>query len=500
MPILTLPPEIWLLILEQLCPHCHCDDIPDFRLIQHQQEISALWAVSLTCRSIKRLSRQYLYHCFYSTPTHDRASKFLRTLISQPQLGRYLRILSLPNRLSRLPSRASLLHRPFTAPGHSAKEGEDREIIRRQNVRNWIELSGKLSIPVPLAMVKAMSTKDGSDEEMKLDEGTLDESRHWLHNLILRYCPGVTHLELPCISGPKYQGKTPPTLQNLQVLLCKSVRGGHDLDWFLQESPFMTRLITNEIYYSIPNGPITPFVTNIRRISTAIWDWELPYIFSQCPQLEDIEIHVKPSDLPVDVTLPDLWPASIKRQVVRLSWSSLPMISPRWFTDEDSVIVPPIRDFKNLEILEIDRSSLYLALKRTLDPNMTEEELGSQLPTILPPSLRILHTAFTIPLLGAVVNELQALAVAKKTFLRNLSMVQIDHPPATEPGEITVGEDLEILGVTETVADAGLELRFGLNPSTPRLDSMGIIPMRPGTMEPLPGIYHDYGGFFFIDY
>lgn len=311
MSILTMPPEIWLLILEQLCPHCHCDDIPDFRLIQHQQEMSALWALSLTCRSINRLSRQYLYHCFYSTPTHDRASKFLRTLISQPQLGRHMRILSLPNRLSRLPSRARILHRPFTTPGHSVKEGECREIIRRENVHNWIALSGKLEIPVPLAITKAVSKKGGSDEEMKLDEGALDESRHWLHNLILRFYPGVTHLKLPCISGPKYQEKTPPVLRNLQVLLCKSVRG-QDLDWFLRESPFMTRLITNQIYCSMRSGLTPRFVTNIRRLSTAIWDWELPYVFSQCPQLEDIEIHVNPSGLSVDVTLPDLWPASIK--------------------------------------------------------------------------------------------------------------------------------------------------------------------------------------------
>lgn len=335
---------------------------------------------------------------------------------------------------------------------------------------------------------------------MKLDEGALDESRHWLHNLILRCCPGITHLELPCISGPRYQGGTPPVLRSLQVLFCKSVGGGRDLDWFLQEAPFVRRLITNKIFYGIFTRPASHSVTNIRTLSTVISGWELPHLFSQCPQLEDIEIHLEPCDRLPEVTLAELWPANIKRQVVRLAWRSSVTMSPSLAYEEDSVIVPPLRDFKNLEILEIDRPSLYLAIKRTLDYNTNEEDIGSQLPTVLPASLRILHTAFTVPLLDAIVNELQALAVAKKTFLRDLSVVQIDHPPATEAGELTIGEALKILGVTDTVADAGVELRFGLNPSTPRSNWMGIILMRPGTMEPLPGICHDYLGFFFIEY
>lgn len=471
MSIRSLRVEIWLLILEQLCPHCYCDDVPDFRLIEHQEELSALWALSLTCRSIKELSRQFLYHCFYSTPTHDRASKFLRTLISKPQLGRHVRILSLPCR--------SLVFE-YTSD-HSISDDVDREEIKRRDAHTWIQLSSKLSIGVPTFITRAASAKGGLDEDMDLDRIALIKARQWVHDLILRYCPGITHLELPGVSGPKFQGEPPPVLQSLQVLLCHSVNEGGDLSWFLQEAPLMRCLMTYKINYSHLNVPTSHPVTNIRRLSTVLRAFELPYVFSQCPQLEDIEIHLHPCNYYPEAMLADVWPASIKSQAVRLAWSSWPMISPR--LEDEGVIVPPIRDFKKLEILEIDRPSLYYAGKRTLGWDTTEEEIGSQLQTILPASLRILHTAFTVPRLDTIVNELQALALAKETFLRNLSIVQIDHPPATEQGEITIGEAMDIRGVTETVADAGLELKFGLNLIPPRSASMGIIPKRPGTME-----------------
>lgn len=137
----TLPTEIWLLILEQLCPHCHCDDIPDFRLIKHRQGISALWALSLTCRSINELCRQSLYHCFYSTPTHDRASKFLRTLISQPQLGRLVQILSLS-----------------TIQYEETSKVMKYEVMNHEDANTWIKLSEELDVNIPPGIASAVST------------------------------------------------------------------------------------------------------------------------------------------------------------------------------------------------------------------------------------------------------------------------------------------------------------------------------------------------------
>lgn len=467
----TLPTEIWLLILEQLCPHCHCDDIPDFRLVEHSQGISALWALSLTCRSINELCRQYLYHCFYSTPTQDRASKFLRTLISQPQLGRLVRILSLP----------------LKKYEHEIQVMED-EVMKHQDANTWIKLSEELGVNIPPVIAWAVSRSGTLDQDMKLGAMATCAAREWLNDLILRCCPGVSRLELDCIPGPKEPREEPPGLRNLQMLACRSLLVCQDLPWFLEDAPFMRRLITNRISYNDWHTRDTTSVTNIRKISMVISARALPHILAHCPQLEDIEIHLEASRNLREVVQVDHWPSSIKRQLRRLAWSSSATMFPG-SEHERSIILPPITDFENLEILEIDRSSLYLAVKRKFDSNMSEEEIGSQLPTILPASLRMLHTSFNVTQarLDALVKELRALALAKKTFLRNLSLVQVDHPPATEPGEETIGEILGNLGVAEIVADAGVQLKFDLDPPSPRSDSMGILSIRPGTMEPLCG-------------
>lgn len=466
----TLPTEIWLLILEQLCPHCHCDDIPDFRLVEHSQGISALWALSLTCRSINELCRQYLYHCFYSTPTQDRASKFLRTLISQPQLGRLVRILSLPLKKY-----------------EEIKVMED-EVVKHQDANTWIKLSEELGVNIPPVIDWAVSRSGTLDQDMKLGVMATCAAREWLNDLILRCCPGVIRLELDCIPGPKEPREEPPGLRSLQMLACRSLLVCQDLPWFLREAPLMRHLITNRISYNDWHTRDITSVTNIRKISTVISGRALPHILAHCPQLEDIEMHLEPSSSLREVVQVDHWPSSIKCRLRRLAWSSSAMMFPG-SEHEGNIIIPPIAEFDNLEILEIDRSSLYLAVKRKLDSNMSEEEIGSLLPRILPTSLRILHTSFNVtqvPLV-ALVKELRALALAKKTFLRNLSSVQVDHPPATEAGEETIGEILGNLGVAGIVANAGVQLRFGLDPHSPRSDSMGILSIRPGTMEPLYG-------------
>lgn len=202
----SFPMEIWLLILEQLCPHCHSHEIPDLRLSEHRLNILALWALSITCRSMHETCRPSLYHCFYSTPTQDRASKFLRTLIAHPELGRHIRLLSLPE--------MSPYHQ--RNPLKSAnKVREEQAQVQSVEAQTWINLSINLCIRVPHILTKAMSPSEGLAEVVMVPKKVLDTLRDWLHVLVIGLCPWVTHLELAFILGPYYQGNTPPALWRL---------------------------------------------------------------------------------------------------------------------------------------------------------------------------------------------------------------------------------------------------------------------------------------------
>lgn len=479
--------EVWLLILEQLCPHCHSHEIPDLRLPEHRLDMSALWALSITCRSMHETSRPSLYHCFYSTPTQDRASKFLRTLIAHPQLGRHIRLLSLPE--------MSPYHQ--RNPLESAtKVREEQAQVQRVEAQIWINLSVNRGIRVPHILTKAISPSKGSAEVVMVPKKSLDTLRDWLHILIIGLCPRVTHLELPFIPGPYYQGKTPPALRRLQVLSCKSVFDAADLPWFLSDAPAMGHLMANSLYCSFfgmmtaPPGLASPPVTTIRSLSAVMGIASLHRVFGICPQLEDLEIHLKLEHWEFGSSnwVDHDWPDCTKLRLKRLAWSNMEL-SATWsvddIMDDDGLIIPPIRDLKSLEILEIDRSALYVAVKRGLRHLTTIEELGSQLPTILPPPFRILRTSFGMePLhLGAMVSELHALALAKKTFLPNLYLVRIGENPPEEWDSLTLSELLEPMGVTEVMEAAGIELRFEFDPEYPQ--STGIMPLRPGsTLEP----------------
>lgn len=496
MSAFTFPMEIWLLIFEQLCPHCCSDELPDLRLPKHQEGMSALRDLSLTCRYMKEVCRPWLYHCFYSVPSQGRASRFLRTLIAQPQLGKHVRILSLPESASRPEHMKLSMERSLGPPSHPAENEEDREVITSQDVRTWIDLSVSLGIRVPRAVTDAMSSNGGLDDALQLQQEIRATLRDWQHLLIMRLCPQITHLELPFILGPEYQRQDPPALPSLEILSCRAIFPGQELPWFLRDAPLARCLIANNIYYTswglttVPSEPVTP-VTSIRKLSTVVSERDLPYIFHALPHLDDIEIHLEPLRDPPGTMPADCWPASIKRNLVRLAWSSAELLSP-WSPGEGLITVPPIKIFQSLEILEIDQASLLMAVKKGLNPRMSREETASQVPTTLPASLRILRISFAMKVvsLDTIVNELNALALAKKTFLRNLSMVQIDNSPRREPNSWTLEQLLEPLGVVENLIAVGIELRFGLDPDYPRSDSTGIIPLRPGTLEPHPGPHY----------
>lgn len=500
MAAFTFPVEIWLLILEQLCPHCHCYEMPDLRLHEHRQDISALWALSITCRFMHEVCTPSLYHCFYSTPTQDRASKFLRTLISHPELGHHVRLLSLPEMFKKFID--TLLDR-FGPQSSPTKDREEQEMVPREEAQAWINLSVNFGVRVPHTMTKAMS-RGTLDEDVIIPRKIQPTLRDWFHVLIIRLCPRVTHLELPFISGPGYQGKAPPALHRLQVLSCKSVLSAQkNLPWFLSDAPVMEHLIANSIDFR--NG-VAP-VTNIRRLSVVISVPDLSGILDICPHLEDVEINLLPTGFyyyninPENPWLNVRWPASIKRQLKRLVWSNAELMSEE-LLEEDLLIVPPIKDMESLEILDIDRSALYVTVKRGLHRNATMEEIGSQLPTILPASLRILRTSFgPEPLqLGPIVNELHALALAKKTFLRNISKVQIGEDPLRGLNSLSLEDLLEPKGVPEVMQVAGIELSIESNFSgrTPSY-STGILPRRPGsilypyhTIEPHEFVWTNY--------
>lgn len=200
-----------------------------------------------------------------------------------------------------------------------------------------------------------MSTSGELERDIKLGEMASCAAPEWLNDLILRCCPCVRHLELDYIPSPKGPSKRLPGLRSLQMLACRSLFVCQDLPWFLQEAPLIRHLITNRISCSIWPTINTRSVTNIRKISTVISRGALPHILAYCPQLEDIEMHLEPTSCPLEVMQADLWPSSIKRQVRRLAWSSSEMMFPG-SVDERSVMLPPIADLENLEILETDRS------------------------------------------------------------------------------------------------------------------------------------------------
>lgn len=512
-----LPVEIWLQILEQFCVHCHSTEILDFRLPEYKQGQSVLLALSLTARAMRDLSQPLLYHCFYTDPDQPKTSRFLRTMISRPQMASHVRILSL----------------------HESNRC-DQDSITRRDFEAWTLLSARFSIFVPSEVRDALLgntwsplqfDEEGQDAHLRARSSNWTREQHvvklhsWQNLLILYLCSGsITCLETSALFG--LSGIRPPTLnssatssdrlvqsapdfQNLRVFSCKHAYACEHFSWFFTHAPLLRRVAVGRVHphpietslfgLSPTASPIPSVsVTNTRKLSTAIHPAWVEYMLHFNPEVRDLELHLLRGYWISNGPQLDPWPASVKAQLRRLCFSNSRSWERR--ANDDTIMVPPLTEFESLEILEIDRTSLYIALDKRLAPNTSQKEAARLLPTILPASLRILHTSFGLDQFDSgprssswttIMVELEALALAKITFLRKLSVVQIDHPRRSTPGAWTMGETFEMMGVVRDMRNAGIELRFGLDPRS----EFGSQPHR-GMVPPLPGSWEPPGNLF----
>lgn len=536
--MLTLPAEIWLHICKQLCMHCRCKQMPEFgfgneeidiwdpetetRKSEYKQGKSALAALSLTSRDMRDISQPVLYHCFYDDPLQDKASKFLHTLIAQPRLADCVRVLALPEKSSAM---------------------GNREYYTRRELETWHEVSTRLEIPPPRWISRAFSgdeptwlnqpfmhhgqlTQPVEHVVMSFD-GTGPESllRHiagphnefwidvrlWQHFLLVGLCcNGLTHLAVSGIYGstqgsgavrpqlfPDLLGPGQPLTKifdfpRLRVFSCtKAILSGNSPSFFSQ-AKVLNQVAVGDIDWprASSTGLIVPLpLNNVRKLSLSCPERQFVDIIKLCDHVQDLEFHLARRLGPPSTVnaAPYSWPASIKQGIRRLCWTS--DVSFHWgvLLREGVNLFPPLSDFQNLEILEIDRVELQIGMRMALglDPN-APEEFSRHMPDYLPPSIRILHFSRGMPFIlswSTLVLELEVLAAAKTTSLPMLSVIQIDEKTRGKD-EKTLAQVMEAFGVVRAMKDAGIELRFGRDPSL--LDSRrgnGMRPYLPGNLH-----------------
>lgn len=511
-----LPAEIWLQICEQLCLHCNASDMPDFNLPEYEQGKSALAALSLTSQAMRDLSQPVLYHCMYHYPHENTATKFLRALIFHPRLASYVRVLSLPGGL-----------------GIQSGLGHKTECDTRRDVQIFHQVSVTFNLPTPRWVLQALSEEaspngfaafDGPGQDSRLQYSMSSrrphlaaEFRAWKQLLIMALCcSGLTHLALSSIiiDGPVQHGQLegvfmdpvgprqgqhierPFNFANLRVFSCEDESFCEDYPWFFAQAPRLNSIAVGWTYWPssslarhIPPIPLT----NVSALSIACGPSYLAYMLRLCNQVRDLEFHLI-DDASMEalthapLALSDPWPTSIKNQLRRLVWSH--RAAYRGMGDEFLGSLPPLKDLRNLEILEIDCRSLSTCLRRGLDPSMSEEEVARQLPTVLPHSIRILHFANCTQSWATLLIELDELAEAKKMSLPMLSLIQIEEDSrvlsnrSAMGNRITLLEFMEALGVVSAMKDLGIELRIGL-------ESYKTRPVERGSLlPPVPGNLH----------
>lgn len=537
-----LPAEIWLHICKQLCIHCDCKEMPDFSFpkrnldyknsereyetSKYQQGTSALAALSLTSRDMRDIAQPVLHHCFYNDSTQNKTSKFLRTLISQPQLANSVRVLALPK-----------------------SDTHENGCHTRSEIEIWNEVGTRLGIPPPrwinrllvdggpivvpafewpafgpvredmLQDVRLLAF-DGEGQNKRLHihltGPTLTFFKDlslWQQFLLVGICSDrLTHLAVSRIYGP-VQGngelfsdllgpshplKEPFDFSKLRVFSCKKAFFQDDFSSFFSLAPRLNHVAAGSIHWA--HHPASSRLTtptplnNVRSLAFGCASHDFVDILRLCSQVQDLEFHLEVPPLNSTPTIPSLapdpWWASIKHQIRRLCWSATVHTGWNALSNEGRYIFPPLEEFQNLEILEIDRVTLEVGLRTTRGlESYTPEELSRQLPDFLPPSIRILHFSFGMLWIWSwslLLVELEALAAAKMTSLPMLSVIQIDESVRID-NDKTLAQAMEILGVVSAMKDAGIELRFGTDPS---------ISDRQGMRSRLPGNLHGVYGHF----
>lgn len=533
-----LPVEIWLHICKQLCMHCDCKEMPDFSFPKHnldyrdpreyenskyEQGKSALAALSLTSRGMRDIAQPLLHHCFYDNLNQNKTSKFLRTLISKPQLANSVRVLALPE-------------------SNSCANG----CHTRSEIEIWNELGTRLGIPSPRWVNRLLvdgcpivvpvfeqpafgPVREGFPQHVRLlafDGEGQNKSLHihltgstvaffkdlslWQQTLLVGICSDrLTHLAVSRIYGPvqdngelfsdflgpRYPIKEPFHFSRLRVFSCKEASSQGDLSSFFSLAPRLSRVAAGSVHgahHPASSRLTTPTpLNNVRSLAFSGRSHEFVDVIKLCSEVQDLEFHLEAHPLRFAPTIPSPaakpWPASIKQQLRRLCWSTTVLSGWHGLSNELKHIFPPLEEFRKLEILEINRVALEVDLRiiRGLE-SYTPEEISRQLPEFLPPSIRILHFSFGVPWIwtwSLLLVELEALAAAKMTSLPMLSVIQIDEPIRNDSNK-RLAQVMEILGVVRALQDTGIELRFGSDPSIS--DRQGMRSQLPGNLD---GVY-----------
>lgn len=511
---------------------------------EYEQGKSALAALSLTSRDMRSISQPVLFHCFYDNPYQNKTSKFLRTLISQPQLASCVRVLALPGR----------------------RKVQELEYNTRYELKTWNEIGTRMNIPSPKWITRILAEEpvsgvleamlafgpfpaleseevvlvafDGAGQDSRLRFHWLGtelfgDLRFWQQFLLVALCSAnLTHLAISGIYaprlgqcygrvltdclGPSQHLEQPFDFPNLQLIsfqMASSFSG--DFTSFFSQAPLLNHVAFGRIYghpFAVAGLTLGAPLDNVHTLSLTCDPHHLRDILRLCDQVQDLEFYLD-APLPsfssaAPSPVPDPWPATIKRNVRRLCWSMNDRQSPRMLQNEGKALFPPLREFPNLEILEIDRRALQIGLTTTLaiDPN-TPQEVSQRLPEILPASIRILHFSYSMdsvfPVLSwsLLVAELEALAAAKP-FLPILSVIQVDeYKPGTIYGK-PLPQVMETLGVVSAMADAGIQLKFGLDPRNTGPLARGMCSPLPGNLEEISehiAIYPPAENFFLQD-
>lgn len=483
----SLPTEIWIQIFENLCAHCqmpkHSHGIPDFTAPEVRKGKTALKSLCLASREFRAMSQDILFHYFFnfsnggtwSRDVQDWLPSLLRVLIANPSLGRRVRIMGLFQ---------------FFPPQYHR--------ITRQDLQSWTDASAKYHIEVPDGVIGALSQKRhkgsilffnkpglGAQLQHSGDGGSRPASAfyRWLHILTLNLVPRVTHLQLTKPLGSFEHVQSPaPALTQVRVLTYDQFSGMEDVIESQIHFPNVSNLRATYHLASEARtiqGPIPTL--NIRKLSVSCTPRTISLILRFCPNLEDLECHVKPCPwLPEPVSSLE-WPTHTINRLRRLAWSNGDAMENLKNDDVDGAYIAPLLDLKQLEILEIDQASILLYSKL-----LKAESLSS----VLPSNLRILHIAFALEVSTQlqIERQLRDLVDSKAMFLPKLSIVKVDDRSKPLSKEKPLPEFMNMTDVVVLMEQAGIDLKFGKDtyPKYRRASYRTILPPPSGVAERHP--------------
>lgn len=479
----SLPTEIWVQIFEHLCVHCHMPEhsrsIPDFRLPEAREGKAALRLLCLVSRKFRDISQEILFHYFVNHSNggnwvrgaKDSLPWFLRSLIAKPCLGSRVRMMA--------------LFEDMPAQDHG---------ITRRDLQSWTNVSAIHQLLVPTKVTQALLQTCHEDSSLSFNEPGPDAQllfsnisdnpwpacafQKWLHFLALNLAPRVTHLQLtrPLGSFERFQ-ISPPTFSQLRVLTYDQFKEIEDVIESHIRFPNVSNLFlldqfgrqARTIRDRIP-------AMNVRKLSICNTPRAVSLLLQFCPYLEDLECYAFPCPFTPEPVSSLEWPTHTLNNLRRLAWSNEDAIKNVKDKNVDGAYIVPFLDFKRLEILEIDQSSILL---------YSQLLKAKCLSSVLPKTLKILHIAFARDVSSQlqIARQLRELVSAKANFLPKLSIVQVDDRLRPLSNKTTLPGFMHKTGVVSLLKEAEIDLQFGLEGSKMREPYRCILPPPPGVAK-----------------